>query len=93
MAFAQSDGEKVIAEHLLSSIAELMAGRHALSGHFSFQERFFCRQAMCPYSQAAENAAMAVLVACCWHRGTWLMRRAELADVDRLMPSRRSSWL
>ncbi|MDH1293850.1 hypothetical protein N5C43_21670 [Comamonas terrigena] len=63
MAFSQSDGEKVIAVHLLSSTAELMAGwRYVLSGHFPFQERFF-DATLPPHSQAAENAAMAVLVA------------------------------
>jgi hypothetical protein len=42
--------------------AELMAGWHALSGHFSFQERFFVAK-LPSHSQAAENVAMTVLVA------------------------------
>lgn len=35
---------------------------------FSFQERFFAVK-LRSYSQAAENAAMAVLVTSRWHRG------------------------
>lgn len=39
-----------------------MAGWHALSGHFSFQERFFALK-LRPYGQVAENATMSASVA------------------------------
>lgn len=92
MEFSQSDGEKVIAVHLLSSTAELMAGWHVLSGHFPFQEQFFVAK-LPSIAKLQKNAAMAVLVARRWHRGTRLMRRTEFADVGRLMLSRLSILL
>lgn len=58
----------------------------------SFQEQFFDAK-LPPHSQAAENAAMAVLVARRWHCGMRADLLIELADADRLMPSRSSSWL
>jgi hypothetical protein len=69
----------------------LVAVWHALSGHFSFQERFFLSPSY-HHNQAAENVAMAVLVASRWHCGLLLMCN-HAANVDWPMPSRLSSWL
>jgi hypothetical protein len=68
-----------------------MAGRYALSGHFSFQERFFVAEPP-SHSRAAKNAAMAVLVAFRWLCRTWPICGNERTDVDRLMLSKLSSW-
>ena len=57
---------------------------------FRFKSDFFAVK-LRPYSQAAENAAMAVLVASRWCCGTRLICGNELADADRLIPSKPST--